>query len=246
MDKDEKLTVLGHLEDLRNRVMWAALAVAIGTVASFVFAEEIIDILKSVASDVELQAIVPTEMISTYFKLSLMCGIGLATPVITYEIVMFIRPALTSSERRYLYLLLPSVLIAFVIGVVFAYLVMVPPAINFLFNFGSGVATIEWRIGNYINVVTRLIIAIGLCFETPIIIYFLTKIGIVTAQKLSHFRRFAIVGAFIIAAIITPTFDPVNQIIVAVPLIVLYEAGIILSRIAGRNKKVPVWETDES
>ena len=237
MVKDEKLTIMGHLEDLRKRLMWSAIAVAIGTAISFVFAEDIIEILKSVAEGIKLQAIEPTEMIGTYFKLSLAGGLVLATPVIIYEVVMFIRPALTQKERTYLYTLLPGVLIAFAVGVVFAYFVLVPPAMTFLFNFGSGVATVEWRIGKYITMITRLIFAIGMCFETPIVIYFLTRIGILNVQKLRRFRRFAVVGAFIIAAIITPTFDPVNQSIVALPLIALYEVGILLSRIAQRGKK---------
>lgn len=237
MVEDEKLTIMGHLEDLRKRLMWSAIAVAIGTAISFVFAEDIIEILKSVAEGIKLQAIEPTEMIGTYFKLSLAGGLVLATPVIIYEVVMFIRPALTQKERTYLYTLLPGVLIAFAVGVVFAYFVLVPPAMTFLFNFGSGVATVEWRIGKYITMITRLIFAIGMCFETPIVIYFLTRIGILNVQKLRRFRRFAVVGAFIIAAIITPTFDPVNQSIVALPLIALYEVGILLSRIAQRGKK---------
>ena len=237
MVEDEKLTIMGHLEDLRKRLMWSAIAVAIGTAISFVFAEDIIEILKSVAEGIKLQAIEPTEMIGTYFKLSLAGGLVLATPVIIYEVVMFIRPALTRKERTYLYTLLPGVLIAFAVGVVFAYFVLVPPAMTFLFNFGSGVAAIEWRIGKYITMITRLIFAIGMCFETPIVIYFLTRIGILNVQKLRRSRRFAVVGAFIIAAIITPTFDPVNQSIVALPLIALYEVGILLSRIAQRGKK---------
>ncbi|PIU57248.1 MAG: twin-arginine translocase subunit TatC, partial [Chloroflexi bacterium CG07_land_8_20_14_0_80_51_10] len=138
MVEDEKLTIMGHLEDLRKRLMWSAIAVAIGTAISFVFAEDIIEILKSVAEGVKLQAIEPTEMIGTYFKLSLAGGLVLATPVIIYEVVMFIRPALTRKERTYLYTLLPGVLIAFAVGVVFAYFVLVPPAMTFLFNFGSG------------------------------------------------------------------------------------------------------------
>ena len=237
MVEDEKLTIMGHLEDLRKRLMWSAIAVAIGTAISFVFAEDIIEILKSVAEGIKLQAIEPTEMIGTYFKLSLAGGLVLATPVIIYEVVMFIRPALTRKERTYLYTLLPGVLIAFAVGVVFAYFVLVPPAMTFLFNFGSGVATVEWRIGKYITMITRLIFAIGMCFETPIVIYFLTRIGILNVQKLRRSRRFAVVGAFIIAAIITPTFDPVNQSIVALPLIALYEVGILLARIAQRGKR---------
>ena len=239
MTQDDKLTIIGHLKEFRKRLMWMAIAVALGTAVSFYFAEDIIDILKSAATGVQLQAIEPTEMFGTYFKLAFACGLALASPVIIYEAVMFIRPALTSSERRYLYTLLPGVMIAFAIGVAFAYWELIPPAMTFLFNFGSDVANVEWRIGNYIDLIIRLLFAIGLCFELPIAIYFLTKIGVVTVQKLTRFRKFALLSAFVIAAIVTPTFDPVNQCIVAIPLILLYEVGILLARIAQRGRKEP-------
>ena len=149
---------------------------------------------------------------------------------------MFIRPALTIREKRYLYSMLPGVLLAFAGGVVFAYFVLLPPAIDFLFNFGSDVAKVEWRISRYITLITRLLFAIGVCFELPIALFFLAKIGVITSQQLRKFRRWAIVIAFIASAFITPTPDPINQSIVAIPLILLYELGIILAWIAGRGK----------
>ena len=113
MASDKELTVLGHLEDLRKRLMWVTLAVIIGTAVSFFFAEDIIDSLKSISDKVTLQSIDPTETIVTYFKLALTCGLVLATPVILFEAVMFLRPALTSREKKYLYTMLPGVLLAF-------------------------------------------------------------------------------------------------------------------------------------
>ncbi len=236
MAEDKELTLLGHLEDFRKRLMWISLAVIIGTAVSFVFAEDIIESLKSVSDKVTLQAIDPTETIVTYFKLALTCGLVLATPVILFEVVMFLRPALTSREKYYLYTMLPGVLIAFVLGAAFAYLILLPPAIDFLFNFGSDVADVEWRISKYITLITRLIFAIGLCFELPVVMFFLAKIGVVTSSQLRKFRRWAIVLAFIASAFITPTPDPVNQGLVAIPLILLYEVGIVLAWIAGRGK----------
>lgn len=235
--EDEKITIMGHLADLRKRLMWSAIAVAITTIISFIFAKYIFQLLETRAEGIELIYIEMTEMIGTYFKVALICGIVLATPVIIYEAVMFIRPALTKTERRYLYTLLPGVLIAFAIGAVFAYFILVPPAAKFLITFGSDIAVPQIRVGNFVTLMARLILAIGLCFELPILVYFLTKIGIVNTQKLTRFRKFALLGAFIVAAIITPTPDPINQSIVAVPLILLYEVGILLSRIAQRGKR---------
>lgn len=237
MSQGDDLSILGHLEELRRRLFWVAVTIVIGTGASFCFASDIIGILKSPIDDLPLQIIDSTEGIGTYFKLSLYCGLALAIPVTLYHAVMFLRPALSTKERRYLYALLPGVVIAFVGGVAFAFFVLVPPALRFLFHFGEDVAEIQWRLSSYITMITRLLFAIGICFEIPIAIYFLAKIGLVTPQKLSRFRRWWIVVAFIIAAIVTPTFDPINQTIVALPLIVLYEVGILLARLAQRGRK---------
>lgn len=236
MAEQSKQTILGHLEDLRRRLMWIAIAVVAGTAVSFVFAEDIIETFKAVSDDVTLQAIDPTETIVTYFKLAFTCGIAVATPVILFEIVLFVRPALTVQEKRYLYGLLPAVLLAFAGGVAFAYFVLLPPAIDFLFEFGKDVAQAEWRISRYITLITRLLFGVGICFELPIAMFFLAKIGIVDVGKLKRFRRWVIVLAFVVSAFITPTPDPVNQSIVAIPLIILYELGIILAWIAQRGR----------
>jgi len=237
MDTDRKLTLLGHLRELRRRLLWIALTVVIGLGVSFVFAGRIIDLLKAPVDDLTLQAIEPTEIIGTYFKIALNCGIAIAIPMIIYQGIMFVRPALAPNERRYLYTLLPPILLAFIGGVVFAYFVLIPPAITFLSKFGSDVAQIQWRVSTYVTTVIRLLVAIGLCFETPIVIYFLARIGLVTAKGLSRFRRWAIVGAFVIGGVVTPTFDPLNQTLVAAPLIVLYEVGVLLARFAQRRAK---------
>ncbi len=237
MAEEAKLPMLGHLRELRKRLMWSAVAVFITTIVSFIFAKDIIEILASRVDDVDFIAIELTENIGTYFKVAFISGIVLATPIILFQIVMFLRPALTPQERGNLYRLLPSILIAFVLGVIFAYFVLIPPAAKFLISFGDDFATPTIRISNYVSVVARLIFAIGLCFELPILMYFLTKIGLVDAHKLSRFRRYNLVLAFLLAAIITPTPDPINQTIVAVPLILLYEVGILLARIAQRGKQ---------
>ena len=127
-------------------------------------------------------------------------------------------------------------------GVIFAYYVALPPALNFLLNFMSDIAEPQIRISNYINIVSRLIVSVGLIFETPIIIMFLARMGIVTPQWLARRRKLWIVSAFVIAAIITPTFDPINQTIIALPLIILMEASIFLSRFVykERGKPAPV------
>jgi sec-independent protein translocase protein TatC len=124
----------------------------------------------------------------------------------------------------------------FLAGVAFAYYVALPPALGFLLNFGSGIAESQIRIENYINVVIRLILMVGLVFETPIIIMLMARLGLVTPQWLAKRRKLWIILSFVLAAIITPTFDPINQMIIAFPLIILLELSIWLSRLVYKKR----------
>lgn len=176
----------------------------------------------------------PTEMFVTTFRVDLMAGFGLALPFIVYQVVAFLMPGLLPHEKRYIYFLLPSMAVLFVAGVAFAYLLMLPVALQFLFTFNSDIAQPLPSINDYINFVSSILFWIGLTFQTPLVIFFLAWLKLVTVKQLTQFRRFAIVGAFIIAALVTPTPDPLNQSIVALPIILLYELGIILARIGTR------------
>ena len=131
---------------------------------------------------------------------------------------------------------MPVVALAFIGGVAFGYFVLVPPAIDFLLNWGSDIATPMIRIGNYVNVMVMLLFWMGVVFETPVVMFVLAKLGIVSWRGFARWRRYWVVVAFILGALITPTFDPINQSLVAVPLIVLYEAGIWLARLATRGR----------
>jgi sec-independent protein translocase protein TatC len=238
----QKLTLLGHFQELRRRLIWSVIAVAVGTVISFIFCDWIIYYLKLPAGNPELIRTEVTEAISVYMRVSFFGGLALAMPVITYHAIMFISPALLPREKRYIYLVLPWIAIMFLGGVAFGYFVLLPPALRFLFDFGSSVATPMFRIGNYISVVTRLLLAIGLIFELPVVSTFLARLGIVKPEWLASKRKMAVVVAFVVAAIITPTFDPVNQTLVAVPLIILYEMSIWLAKLVYRRKAAAVVE----
>ncbi len=236
-----ELSFMEHLGELRRRVLICVAAVIAGSAVSFVFYEEIIRLLSLPAYDlrgsqgINLVFIEITELLTTAVKVSFVAGFVLSLPVILYHIIMFIAPGLTRRERRCLYLFLPMALIAFASGVAFCYFVLIPPALRFLLGF-SDVAEPLIRISNFVNLMVRLLFWMGLAFETPLIMYMLAQLGIVSARQLSRFRRPWIVIAFILGAIITPTFDPVNQALVAGPLLVLYELGILLAKIAGRRR----------
>ncbi len=244
MSTDEKqLSLLGHLTELRKRLIRSVIAVVITSILSFIFYQQIFDILISPAQGIELQAIEMTEMLGTIMRVCLVSGIILAMPYLTYELIMFVSPALTRREKRYVYLILPWITLMFAAGVAFAYFILIPRVTLFLLTFGSDIATIQPRIGNYISIVTRLLLMMGLVFEMPVVTTFLARIGIIKSKWLADKRKTAIILAFILAAIITPTIDPINQTIVAAPLIVLYEMSIWLAKLVQRKEPAAVATT---
>ena len=251
MPVENRMTIMGHLNELRVRLLRSVIAVAVTTVVAFVFAKQIFDILTFKSPLVRpvfdfltnnmhlfpppalnLIFIDITEMIGTYMKVCLIVGIILAMPYIVYEVVMFISPALTRAERRrFIYTALPWVALMFCTGVAFTYFVLLPPATRFLTTFGSDIATPQIRIGNYVSTVARLLLAVGCIFELPVLTTILARMGIVSSRWLAGKRRWGIVLAFVIGAIITPTLDPVNQSLVALPLIILFEMSIWLAKL---------------
>ncbi len=233
----KKLTLIGHIQELRQRLIRIAIAVAITITISFIFYQRIFDILILPAQGFPFIFIEPTEMVGTIMKVCLTSGLILAMPYIIFEAIMFVSPALTRKEKRYLYITLPWIAFMFLAGVAFGYFILIPPAMKFLFSLGSDIAVPQIRIGSYINVITRLLLAIGLVFEMPVVITFLARIGVVKSQWLASKRKWAFIIAFILAAIITPTIDPINQTIVAAPLIVLYEISIWLAKLVQRKEK---------
>ena len=230
------MPIMYHLREMRDRIFRSAIAVIIGTAIAFVFCPQIIGLLKAPAGDIELQAIELVENIAVFFKVALAGGIIISMPFLVYQVIAYIAPALTPSEKRNVYRILPAVTVMFLGGVVFAYYVALPPALHFLQNFMSDIAEPQIRISNYINIVTRLIVSVGIVFETPIIIMLLARMGLVSPQWLAKRRRLWVVLSFIIAALITPTFDPINQTIIALPLIILLELSILLARLVYKKR----------
>ena len=241
-EREQKLTLLGHFQELRKRLIRSVIAVAVAAIISFVFWKWLFYILIWPAQEIDLVFIELTEMIGTIMRVCLASGLIVAMPYLTVQAILFIRPALTRKEERYVYLTLPWIALMFLGGIVVGYFILIPPAIGFLYTFGSDIASPMIKIGNYISIITRLLIAIGLVFELPVVTTFLARMGIVKPEWLASKRRVAIIGAFILAAIITPTFDPINQSLVAVPLVVLYEMSIWLAKLVYRKKAEVVQE----
>jgi len=227
-----RMTLLDHLRELRSRLVIIAIALAITTTFSAIFAWRIFEILVIPLGGRVPQAISPTETIVTYFKVALIAGVVLAMPVIVYQLGRFFLPGLLPNEKRYLYILVPSASFMFLLGVAFTALIMLPRMVAFLMTFGSSFVEQQWTLDEYISFVTSLLFWIGLAFETPLVIFFLARMKIVTYESLVKNFRFAILVVAILAAVITPTPDPFNMLIVMVPLLGLYGLGVILARLA--------------
>ena len=229
------MTLLEHLEELRRRLIVCLLAVALGTILGFVLAEPLmgllIDLIKGVPG-VTVQAIEVPEKFATTLRLSLIVGIAVAMPVLVYEIWLFFRPGLEAKERRFVLLGLPLVVFFFCSGVAFSYLVALPAALRFLLGFGSEQVVTQPQLGPYLGFVSTLLLWSGVSFELPIFLFTLAKIGVVDWRRLSRWRKYAFLVICIVAAVITPTPDPVNMMVIALPLYVLYEIGILLTRFA--------------
>jgi len=232
-----RMPIMGHIRELRDRLIKSVIAVVIGVVVGLIFCPQIIEILKAPAGNVELQAITLLENMSVYFKVALVSGVIVAMPYLVYQGFAFAGPGLTPKERGLIYKMLPAVTVMFLAGVAFAYFVALPPALHFMLGFMSNVATITPRITDYIDLVTRLILVVGLVFETPIIVMVMARMGLVSPEWLARRRKMWMVLAFVLAAIITPTFDPINQTIIAVPLILLLELSIVLARFVYKKRE---------
>lgn len=234
--EEKRLSMLGHIGELRKRLIRSVVVIVVAAIVTFVFHVRIFEILIAPAQGIELQAIEMTEMLGTIMRVSLFAAIALAMPYLTYELIMFVSPALNRREKMYVYLALPWIALMFIGGVLFAYYVLVPNVTRFLLTFGSEIAPTVPRIKDYINVVTRMMLAVGLVFEMPVVTTFLARIGVLKYHWLARKRREAIIISFILAALITPTIDPINQALVALPLIVLYEMSIWLAKLAQKRR----------
>ena len=235
------MTLFSHLNELRVRLTWAFGALFVCTIIGFAVAEPLLEYLmvpyvNSVPDgDAALQTLRPTEGIETYFKVALLFGAILSMPAMLYQFWLFISPGLTKREKKYIYIFIPGALVLFLTGILFAWFILVPAAVNFLANFMQGIFRTEWTGQDYISFVVRMVFWLGVSFEMPIIMYFLARVGIVTAAVLRENWRYAVVGVAVLAAIITPSIDPVTMLLTMAPLLVLYVMSIALAKVGQKQ-----------
>jgi sec-independent protein translocase protein TatC len=232
--REVEMTIIEHLEELRARLIKTLLALAVGTALSFAFTSHVMRLLIAPAG-IKPVFLRPTEMFLTYFRVAMLTGVILAMPVIVYQFIRFAWPGLERAERKYVAIIVPAATLSFITGVLFTYFLMLPYALRYLITFGGDLVEAKWAIGEYITFVTTLLFWSGIVFETPLIIFFLARLRLVTPQFLSKNRRFAILIIAVIAAVITPTPDPFNMGLVMLPLLLMYEIGILLAKVAYRS-----------
>lgn len=236
------LTILEHLQEARRRLIYCAVAVGLGLlVGAFTYGPVLrwmADPAEGKVEDFELIFTEPLELWTTIFRVILLIALVLAMPVIIWQFLAFVGPGLTRNEKKWAYPIVAGASLMFVAGCAFAYYVELPPALNFLYS-GGDFAQANIKISSHVNFVTRIMLVTGLVFETPFLVMGLAKVGLVTARKLLSWWRFAIVGAFIISAIVTPSIDPVTQSLVAVPMIVLYFVGIAMAKLVETTPIIP-------
>ena len=240
-EKEDKMPLTSHLEELRKRLVRILIAVGIAFLGCFAFKEEIFRIVAQ-----PLISVLPPgshmvytglpEAFFTYIKVSLYAGIFVASPVVLYQVWKFISPGLFPKEKKFVAPFVITSTMLFVGGVCFGYFLVLPSAYKFFLEFTTDFLKPMLSMREYLTLTLKLLLAFGIIFEIPVFLFFMTKIGLVTPRKLARMRRYAIVACFIVAAIITPTPDAFTQCMMAIPMIILYEVGIIVSRLASRRK----------
>lgn len=236
-----EMTLIEHLMELRRRVTWVAVSVILGMSIFFVppigfrVIELLLEPARQSVPDFRPQYIEPLENIVVYFRVALLGGISVAMPMILVQVLGFVTPALTSNEKKWIFPIVVGATLSFVGGLAFAFFFVLPFTLEFLLTFGDSFAEADWRIGNYVDFVTRMLLVLGLVFQTPLVVMGLAKFRVVTARQLLKWWRFAVVAAFIIAAVVTPTIDPVTQSMVGGPIIILYFLGIALAWLVRRE-----------
>jgi sec-independent protein translocase protein TatC len=231
---DQGQTILEHLGEFRIRLTWAAAGLVVATIISFLFVQELLAILIEPYGE-RLQTLSPTEGIETYFRVALVAGVALSMPWILYQFWRFVSPGLHSHERRYVFIFVPAASLLFLVGVAFAWLVLLPSAIAFLSTFMPSIFVAEWTSQEYIGFATTFLIWVGISFQMPLIVYFLARFGIINSKTLLEHWRIALVAIAVIAAAVTPSIDPVTMLLTMVPLLILYLLSIVLARVGYRQ-----------
>ena len=241
---DGRMSLMEHLIELRSRIIKCAIAVSIGTVLGWLLYQPVLGVLRAPLEDLAtadnvsdtLLVLDPLEGFMLRIKMSAYIGIAVAMPFLLWQLWRFVSPGLYQNERRYATAFVGSATVLFVMGAAVAYYTL-PEALGFLQSVGGDDLFYQYSPQKYLTLILYMMLAFGLGFEFPILLVFLQLVGVIQPQQLREFRRFGIVIIFVIAAIITPSADPISLIALALPMVVFYEISILLGRLIVRRRE---------
>jgi sec-independent protein translocase protein TatC len=235
---DVEMSFLDHIEELRWRIIYSIIGIVIFTIIAWIFIDPLVEVvLLKPARDANasLQNLRPFGQLFLYVQVAIIVGIVASLPNIFYQLWKFIAPALKKRERKYIVWIVFFSTFCFLTGIAFSYFVMLPLAMKFAEQFGSEAIKNEFSIEEYMSIIISVMLAAGVVFELPMVSFFLTKLGILTPKFMRKYRRHAIVIILVLAAFLTPGADPVSQVILAVPLVLLYEISIFISKLSSKK-----------
>lgn len=232
--EDVEMSLFDHLEELRQRIFYALIAVGVGIVGCFFFVKPIVQLLEVPAGDVKFLQLAPGEFFFVSLKVAAYSGILVASPMILYQIIAFVLPGLTRKERRLLGPIVFGSSILFVGGLAFAYIALIPAALNFFISYGADVVEQSWSIERYFEFVLLLMFSTGLAFQIPIIQALLGLLGIVSSQQMLSGWRLVLIGAAVLGAVLTPSTDPLTQSLLGGAVVMLYLGGIGFVKLLGK------------
>uniref|UniRef100_A0A832DMC7 Sec-independent protein translocase protein TatC n=1 Tax=Ignavibacterium album TaxID=591197 RepID=A0A832DMC7_9BACT len=236
--EEKEMTFIEHLEELRWRIIYSLIGIVIGTVIAWIFIDLLVEeilLRPAKESGVSLQNLKPFGQIFLYFQIALIAGLILSIPNVFYQFWKFISPALRKNERKYILAIVIFTTVCFLAGIAFAYFVMLPLALSFAVQFGTQTIKNEFAVDEYMSIIISVMLAAGLVFELPMLSFFLSKLGILKPSFMRKYRKHSIVIILIAAAVLTPGTDPVSQVILAVPLVLLYEISILVSKFSQKK-----------
>jgi len=241
-EEESKLPFTTHLEELRRRLIYAVVAIVLAAIIAFLFAKQLFyflaqPLVKILPANQPMIFTALTEAFFTYFKVALLAGFFLASPVVFYQLWKFIAPGLYEHEKKFVIPFVISATVFFILGGAFAYYIVFPFGFKFFLGFSTDYLKLLPKMNEYFSLSLKLIFAFGIVFEMPVITFFLAKMGVVNGEMLSSKRRYAIVLVFVVAALLTPP-DVGTQLLMAGPLILLYEVSVWVARIFGRKSQV--------
>ncbi len=232
--EESEMSFFDHLEELRQRIFYGIIAVAVGALGCFIYAKQIVQALEIPAAGIKFLQLAPGEYFFVSVKVAGYCGLLVASPVVLYQVIQFVIPGLTKRERQ---LVLPVVMgssVLFVGGIAFAYYLLIPAALNFLIGYGADVVEQAWSIDRYFEFVLVLLFATGLLFELPVVQILLSLLGILSSEVMLSAWQSVVVGSMVVGAIVTPSTDPLTQSLLAGAVLALYFGGIGVVKLLGK------------